>query len=73
MIEQVIDYAHPMMMVEKAMKKAHDYLLDEDYILALDQINLAIVEARLARVSIIHIMEKQNALREQIQTVQERI
>ena len=65
MIEQVIDYAHPMMMVEKAMKKAHDYLLDEDYILALDQINLAIVEARIARVSIIHIMEKQNAIRDQ--------
>ncbi len=65
MIEQVIDYAHPMMMVEKAMKKAHDYLLDEDYILALDQINLAIVEARNTRISIIHIMEKQNALRDQ--------
>ena len=47
------------------MKKAHDYLLDEDYILALDQINLAIVEARNARVSIIHIMEKQDAIRNQ--------
>jgi type I site-specific restriction endonuclease len=65
MIEQVIDYAHPMMMVEKAMKKAHDYLLEEDYILALDQINLAIVEARNTRISIIHIMEKQDALRDQ--------
>jgi hypothetical protein len=57
------------MMVEKAMKKAHDYLLDEDYTLALDQINLAIVEARLARVSIIHIMEKQDAIRNQTSTI----
>ena len=61
----LIDYAYPMMMCEKAMKKAHDYLLDGDYVLALDQLTLAIVEARMARNAVQHMMEQVNALREQ--------
>jgi hypothetical protein len=70
---ELIDYARPLMMAERAMKISHDLLLQEDFNPAIDQINLAIVELRIARVSIIHIMEKQNALREQIQTLQKRI
>jgi hypothetical protein len=61
------------MMAEREMKTSHDLLLKEDFISAIDHINLAITELRITRVSIIHIMEKQNALREQTQTVQERI
>jgi type I site-specific restriction endonuclease len=65
MQEVLIDYADPLMRVEKALKKAHDYLLDRDYVLALDQVDLAIVEARRVRVSVIHVMEKEDALRQQ--------
>jgi hypothetical protein len=61
------------MMAEREMKTSYDLLLKEDFVSAIDHINLAITELRITRVSIIHIMEKQNALREQIQTVQERI
>ena len=39
--DTLIDYAHPMMMCEKAMKKAHDYLLEGDYVLAMDEVNRA--------------------------------
>ena len=72
-MNRIIDYARPLMMAEREMKTSHDLLLKEDFISAIDHINLAITELRITRVSIIHIMEKQNALREQIQTVQERI
>ena len=64
-MNELIDYADPLMRVEKALKKAHDYLLDRNFVLALDQVDLAIVEARRTRVSVLHIMEKENALREQ--------
>ena len=67
--DTLIDYAHPMMMCEKAMKKAHNYLLEGDYVLAMDQLTLALVEAKMARNAVQHMMEKQDALRQQTQTV----
>lgn len=67
--DTLIDYAHPMMMCEKAMKKAHDYLLEGDYVLAMDQLTLAIVEAKMALNSVRHMLEQQDALRQQTQTV----
>ena len=67
--ETLIDYAHPMMMCEKAMKKAHDYLLEGDYVLAMDQLTLAMVEAKMALNSVRHMLEQQDALRQQTQTV----
>ena len=70
---ELIDYAYPLMMAERALKKAHDYLLEEDYILAMDQLETAIVEIRIARNSVLHIKEKSNALYEQTQTIQERV
>ena len=72
-MNRIIDYARPLMMAEREMKTSYDLLCKEDFVSAIDHINLAITELRITRVSIIHIMEKQNALREQIQTVQERI
>lgn len=66
---ELIDYAYPLMMAERALKKAHDYLLEEDYILAMDQFEKAIVEVRIARNSVIHIKEKSSALYKQTQTV----
>ena len=70
---ELIDYAYPLMMAERALKKAHDYLLEEDYILAIDQLEKAIVEVRIARNSVIHIKEKLDALHQQIQTLQKRV
>lgn len=70
---ELIDYAHPMMMAERAMKTAHDLLLKEDFNSAVDHINLAITELRIARSSILHIMETKDALRKQTQTLQERV
>jgi hypothetical protein len=70
---ELIDYAYPLMMAERALKKAHDYLLEEDYILAMDQLEKAIVEVRIARNSVIHIKEKSDALHQQTQTIQERV
>jgi len=65
----IIDYAYPLMMAERALKKAHDYLLEEDYILAMDQLEEAIVEIRIAKISVLHIKEKSNALHKQTQTL----
>ncbi len=67
--DTLIDYAHPMMMCEKALKKAHDYLLEGDYVLAMDQLTLAMVEAKMALNSVRHMLEQQDALRQQTQTV----
>ena len=65
MSEELIDYAYPLMELEKALKKAHDYLLERNYVLALDQVDLAVVQTRRVRVSILHIMEKEDGLRQQ--------
>jgi len=59
----LIDYAHPLMMAERALKKAHDYLLDRDYELALDQLKLAIIETRAASAATLHMQEKIDAVR----------
>lgn len=69
MSENLIDYAYPMMNVEAALKKAHAYLLEEDYVLAMDQLTLAVVEAKIARNSVQHMMEKRDGLRKQTKTV----
>jgi len=62
-MRDLIDYAHPMMMAERALKKAHDYLLNRDYELALDQLKLAIVETRAASAAALHMQEKSDAVR----------
>ena len=67
--EELIDYAYPLMMAERELKKAHDFLLEEDYILAMDQLEKAIVEVRIARNSVLHIKETSNAIREQTETI----
>lgn len=67
--EALIDYAYPMMNVEIALKKAHAFLLEEDYVLAMDQLTLAMVEAKIARNSVQHMMEQKNALHKKPETV----
>jgi hypothetical protein len=61
-MSDLIDYAHPLMMAETALKKAHSYLLEEDYALALDQLKLAIIETRAASAAALHMQEKSDAL-----------
>ena len=62
-MRDLIDYAHPLMMAERALKKAHDYLLNRDYELALDQLKLAIIETRAASAATLHMQEKSDAVR----------
>lgn len=59
----LIDYAYPMMMVEKHLKKAHDAVLHKDYDAALEHMTQATVEARTTFISIKHMKEQENALR----------
>ncbi len=67
--EALIDYAYPLMKAETAMKKAYAYLLEEDHVLAMDQLTLAVVEAKIARNAIQHMMEQKNALHKKPETV----
>jgi hypothetical protein len=43
----LIDYAHPCMMAENALKKAHKHMLNREYGEAIEQALDAIVETRL--------------------------
>ena len=63
-MSDLIDYANPLMMAERALKKAHDYLLERDYELALDQLKLAVVETRAASAATLHMQEMSDALRQ---------
>lgn len=59
----LIDYAYPMMMVEKQLKKAHDAMLRRDYDGALEHMMQATTEARTTFISIKHMKEQEDALR----------
>ena len=55
----LVDYAHPCMMAETALKKLHHAMLDGDYDTALEQALIAITETRLTFQAIRHEKEKQ--------------
>jgi hypothetical protein len=59
----LIDYAYPMMMAERAMHNAHDAMLNREHDKAIEQMLLAITEARMALNSIKHMKEQHDALR----------
>jgi hypothetical protein len=44
---EIVDYAMPCMMAEKALKQAHDAVLENDLDAAIEHTLKAIVEARL--------------------------
>lgn len=44
---EIVDYARPCMMAEKALKEAHEAVLRNDFDGAIEQTLQAIVEARL--------------------------
>ena len=63
--ELMVDYAYPCMMAERALKKAHDAMLENDYDVAIEHTIAAITEAKMMYNSIKIMQEKNNALREQ--------
>ena len=67
--QEIIDYAYPCMMAERALKKAHDAMLKNDYDEAIEQTLLAITEAKLMYNSIKIMQENSHALREQTASV----
>lgn len=56
-MQPVIDYAHPCMMAEKALKDAHDAVLHKDLDEAIEQTMEALVQTRLMLVSLKHMKE----------------
>ena len=58
-VDPIIDYARPMMMAEKALKNAHDALLEKHTDEALGELMQAIVEVKLA-MNCIKLMEEKN-------------
>ena len=65
----LIDYAYPMISTEKALKEAHNLLLDKKYDEAMEEMNKVLVEARITINSIRHMKEQDNALRQQTPSV----
>lgn len=55
--EVLVDYAHPTMMAERALKDMHNAMLDRKYEAAIEHGMLALVEVKLAINSIKHTME----------------
>ena len=65
----MIDYAYPMMMTEKAIKEAHNCMLENDYDTAVEQMITAMIEAKMTINSIKHMKEQRDALRKQTEAV----
>ena len=65
----MIDYAYPMMMTEKAIKEAHNRMLDNDHDQAIEQMLVVMTEAKMTLNAIRHMKEQQDALRQQTSSV----
>lgn len=61
-VDTVIDYAHPAMMAEKALKEMHWAMLDNDYEKALGFALAAMADTKLAYNAIVHQKEKADEL-----------
>jgi hypothetical protein len=55
---EIVDYAYPCMMAEKALKQAHEAVLKNDFDGAIEQTLQAIVETRLMLNSLKDMKEK---------------
>ena len=44
--EEVVDYAYPAIMAERALKRVHDAALDKDFDLAMDEAVNAMAQMR---------------------------
>ena len=56
---EIVDYAYPAMMAEKALKAMHDAMLENKHDDALEQALTAITETRIAYQAIKHMKENQ--------------
>lgn len=65
----MIDYAHPAMMAERAMKELHWAAIGNDFDTAIEQGITAITEMRLTINALRDMKERHNALCKQTQTV----
>jgi hypothetical protein len=65
----MIDYAYPMMMTEKAIKEAHNRMLENDHDQAIEQMLVVMTEAKMTLNAIRHMKEQQDALRQQTSSV----
>lgn len=72
-MHDIVDYAMPCMMAERALKAAHDYVLAKKYDEALDAAMNAMVEAKMTYNAILHMKEQYDALCQQTTPVQERV
>ena len=59
MTSSLIDYAYPMMMAEREMKKAHEALLDGRMDEGLERLTQAAVEVRMAINAVRHMKGEQ--------------
>lgn len=59
----LIDYAYPMMQVEKHLKAMHNELLNRDFVKAEEIATLLITDARLLQNTIVLMKEKEDAVR----------
>jgi hypothetical protein len=66
---EIIDYAYPCMMAEKALRDAHNSILKRDYDAALESAMKAVVECRMV-VQSIRDMREQSLLTDQLRNVQ---
>jgi hypothetical protein len=66
---QLIDYAHPCMMAENALKNLHLATLDKDYSAAILFGVAALTEVRLTVQNLKLMKEQEDALRNQAQTI----
>ena len=58
--EQMIDYAYPCMMAEKALKAAHDYMLENKHDEAIEEGLKAIAETKMMINAIKDMKERRN-------------
>lgn len=56
---EIIDYAYPCMMAEKALRDSHNSILEHDYDAALEHAIQALVECRMMVHSIRDMREKE--------------
>lgn len=56
--DQVIDYAMPLMKIERFSKKVHDLCLEHDYEEAQVQTLLMLAEVRILQVTLQHMKER---------------
>ena len=66
---EIIDYAYPCMMAEKALKDVHNSILKRDYDAALESAMQAVVECRIM-VQSIREMREQSLLTDSLRNVQ---